>query len=164
MEIIGQGSRRCFGVARIRPTGGRYGTPKFFKMNPNFDMTGVVVFDGLSPETEYIYQVGWFYSDREPEELGTLTLDWDGIPAQSFNTAAEDGAKFRSFIFGSCRYLLRLLSGSWFDNRGNKTFRANQIRRVVFLSGDAHTSLSAEWVSPESNPTSKIVGLTSSAC
>jgi len=101
--------------------------------------------------------------DREPEELGILTLDWDGIPAQSFNTAAEDGAKFRSFIFGSCRYLLRLLSGSWFNNRGAKTFRANQFRRVVFLFGDAHTSLSAELVSPESNPTSKIIGLTSFA-
>jgi alkaline phosphatase D len=42
----------------------------------------------------------------------------------SFRTAAEDKGQSRSFVFGSCRYLLRLFGGSWFDNRGDKTFRS----------------------------------------
>ena len=124
-EQIRSGPRRCFGVARIREDGRRYRSPIFFKMNPNFDMTGIAVFGRLKPETEYHYQMGWFNSDREPEELeDKLDLDWDRIDSQAFTTASENNSAARSFVFGSCRYLLRLFGGSWFDSRGDKTFRS----------------------------------------
>ena len=31
-------------------------------MNPNFDMTGVMQFTGLAPETAYEYQMGFVYA------------------------------------------------------------------------------------------------------
>lgn len=43
--------RRTFGVARIRKKdGGSYNSPRIFKMNPNFDMSGVIVFTNLEPD------------------------------------------------------------------------------------------------------------------
>ncbi len=38
-------------------------------MNPNFDLTGIAIFRNLHPETEYLYQIGWFYSDKEITEF-----------------------------------------------------------------------------------------------
>ena len=127
-EKIQSGPRRCFGVARIREAkaGSSYRQPQYFKMNPNFDMTGIAIFNDLKAETRYNYQMGWFFSDLELDEVqaDTRPLDWDIIPTQHFTTASANDNQARSFIFGSCRYLLRLFGGSWFDNRGDKTFRS----------------------------------------
>jgi alkaline phosphatase D len=138
MEPTGEGPRRTFGVARIQPaSSSRFRQPVFFKMNPNFDMTGVVMFDDLSPETGYVYQMGYIFSDLDLEDLGPdYPLDWSGIGhaigrsigpgtgAAEFRTGATDETRPRSFVFGSCRYLLRLFGGLWFDSRGDKTFRS----------------------------------------
>ncbi len=64
-EKTRSGPRRCFGVARTRKVDtSQFRDPRFFKMNPNFDMTGIAVFDNLEPETKYKYQIGSFFSDR----------------------------------------------------------------------------------------------------
>lgn len=124
LELIQSGPRRCFGVARIRAANARFSAPKFFIMNPNFDMTGIVYFDELDPETRYIYQIGWFFSDLELDELGgDRSPSWDRAHTYEFTTASEDPAGSRSFVFGSCRYLLKMFGGNWFDKRGDKTFR-----------------------------------------
>ena len=145
LEPTPNGPRRCFGVARVRPdTSSRFRPPVFFKMNPNFDMTGVARFDGLEPERVYQYQVGCFFSDVElPSLTPDFPLDWSGIPIIAFRTAATDPTRARSFVFGSCRYLLRLFGGAWFDARGDKTFRSvlSQVDAgvetdLVFMVGD----------------------------
>ncbi len=126
LEPTGEGPRRTFGVARIRPDGSsRYRQPVFFKMNPNFDMTGVAMFDDLVPEKVYEYQMGAIFSELELDDLGPdYPLDWSDIETVAFQTGASDTAQPRSFVFGSCRYLLRLFGSLWFDNRGDKTFRS----------------------------------------
>ncbi len=118
--------RRAFGAARIRKKdGSSYSSPRFFKMNPNFDLSGVVVFTGLDPDTKYAYQIGWFFSDKELYEIRSSDKwDWHDADQGEFHTASDDPNKIREFVFGSCRYLLRLCNGSWFDNRGDKTFRS----------------------------------------
>ncbi|ELS05305.1 phosphodiesterase/alkaline phosphatase D [Xenococcus sp. PCC 7305] len=118
--------RRTFGVARIRKKdGGSYGAPRVFKMNPNFDMSGVIVFTNLEPNTKYTYQIGWFFSDKEPDEIrSSEKWDWHDADRGEFQTASEDPNQAKTFVFGSCRYLLRLLNESWFDDRGDKTFRS----------------------------------------
>jgi alkaline phosphatase D len=118
--------RRSFGIARLRrKIGGTYGSPRFFKMNPNFDMTGVVTFTSLTPDTKYIYQMGWFHSDKELSEFHSSDQwNWHNAEQGEFQTASSDPNAEREFIFGSCRYLLRLFGGSWFDDRGDKTFRS----------------------------------------
>jgi|GEM_PF-210499 len=129
LGLFNQGTlvpKRCFGVARLRPVGtSRFSHPKFFKMSPNFDMTGVIVFGDLWPETEYEYQVGWFFSELELEAFTQdYSLNWSQANRAKITTASDDNLRARSFIFGSCRYLLRLFNGSWFDDRGDKIFRA----------------------------------------
>ena len=124
LEQTGDGPRRCFGVARVRPaTSSHFRQPLFFKMNPNFDMTGIVLFEDLLPEKEYEYEMGSFFSELDLDTLPPdYPLDWSAIEPVAFRTAAGDYSRPRSFVFGSCRYLLRLFGGSWFDQRGDKTF------------------------------------------
>lgn len=124
------GPRRAFGAARLKPmtkkrSARRFGQPLFFKMNPNFDMTGVVVFDSLEPDTSYQYEMGTFYSDAGLESFTrSYPLEWEGASRSTFRTATDDATASRSFIVGSCRYLLRLFGGAWFDRRGDKTFES----------------------------------------
>lgn len=48
------------------------GAVRFVEMNPNFDMTSVIVFDELQPETHVEYQFGFFFSEVATRNL---TLD-----------------------------------------------------------------------------------------
>nr|WP_287243683.1 MULTISPECIES: alkaline phosphatase D family protein [unclassified Okeania] len=92
-------------------------------MSPAFDTSGVAVFDELSSETEYEYQIGYFLQKKEEVDQANINLDWSKAHTKQFQTASTDPKKSRSFIFGSCRYLLKLF-GSWFDDRGDKTFES----------------------------------------
>jgi len=51
LEFVQSRPRRVFGVAQLRRNGDAdYMPPKYFKLNPNFDLTGVVVFNNLNPD------------------------------------------------------------------------------------------------------------------
>lgn len=145
LEQVPGGPRRCFGVARLRAAGqADYGPPRFCNMNPNFDMTGIVVFAGLTPATRYDYQFGWFFSEMDLDMLTPdVRLDWGEASVAAFTTATSDTNQPLSFVFGSCRYLLRLFGGAWFDTRGDKTFysileqiNAGQPTDQVLMVGD----------------------------
>lgn len=118
-------------MARIRKECDKaFGQPAFFKMNPNFDMTGVVVFSGLESETCYEYQMGWCFSAQvQLLQKTKVTLDWGNASRGTVTTASTNSTQSRSFIFGSCRNLLLLFGRAWYGNRGDKTFRSmlNQI-------------------------------------
>ena len=115
-----------FGIAKIRAGGElNFQRPKIFRINPNFDMTGVVIFNNLLTEQDYEYQIGWVKCYRKNlENLEGERFDWSNVPTYKFKTAATDSDRNRSFILGSCRYLLRILGSSLFDDRGDKTFRS----------------------------------------
>jgi alkaline phosphatase D len=94
-------------------------------MNPNFDMTGVVVFDSLEPNQVHEYQIGFVFTDDElANRGGAIPLDWRRANRSTFRTAIDDAEASRSYVLGSCRYLLRLFGGAWFDTRGDKVFDA----------------------------------------
>lgn len=117
---------RTFGVARIKKTGAaKFGAPKVFKMMPVFDYTGIVDFGGLVTNQIYDYEIGHVFANGEPGDVSIDETDfWDRAARGTFKTAVSDASKDTSFVFGSCRYLLRLFGGSLFDNRGDKTFRS----------------------------------------
>ena len=119
-------SNRTFGVARIRKSGvEKFGKAKVFKMMPVFDFTGIVEFDGLSTNQSYDYQIGHIFADGEPDDILVSSRDdWSDAANGTFETAVSNTTDNTSFIFGSCRYLLRLFGGSLFDGRGDKTFRS----------------------------------------
>lgn len=117
---------RCFGVAQVKVKGesdGSFGSPQYAKLPPYFDMTGVCVFTGLQPETTYEYRAGWFFAETELENLPEgEKLDWSRVSNHTFRTGSDSDQKARSYVVGSCRYLLRMLGGLVFDERGDKTF------------------------------------------
>ncbi len=117
---------RTFGIARIRRTGTQnFGQAKVFKMLPVFDFTAIVDFKNLTTNQSYDYQIGYVFADGEPHEIPVdATVDWTDAANGCFRTAVANGTDKTSFIFGSCRYLLRLFGGSFFDGRGDKTFRS----------------------------------------
>lgn len=123
-EKTDEGYRRCFGVARIKEhEDASFGNPKYVKLPPHFDMTGVCAFTQLQAETHYDYQIGWFFAETSLENLDeTQDLDWTHCQTGSFHTAAPVGGTQRTYAVGSCRYLLRLFGGTLFDDRGDKTF------------------------------------------
>lgn len=116
---------RSFGALRIRERpGGAWSKPRLFKMNPNFDMTGVGIVTELAPSTSYDYEIGHFFSDGEMEDARFADSDWTDASRGGFTTASDDAKAARSIVVGSCRYLLKTFIGSFFDDRGDKTFRS----------------------------------------
>ena len=142
------GYRRCFGVVRFRAQGTpSFGKPTFVKLPPHFDMTGVCVLTKLQPETTFEYQAGWFFAETELTNLDdTQDLDWAEVqhPTLTFRTGSANPLQPRSYAVGSCRYLLRLFGGQFFDERGDKAFRSilDQIDKnkrqidAVIMAGD----------------------------
>lgn len=127
LERVESGFRRCFAVIRWRRLNRNKGwsEPLFNKLSPNFDMTGVLVLDGLSPDTDYEYQVGWFFAEAELDNVKALTeadIEWPA--SRHFRTSVSNKRAARSFVVGSCRYLLRLFGGTFYDDRGDKVFRS----------------------------------------
>lgn len=120
--------RKCHGVIRIKKSSSvQFDKPQYFKLNPNFDMTGIAVIENLLNETDYDYQIGWLYSEVDSNEIDVdKILDWNETAKGSFCTSSSDRTIDRSIIAGSCRYMLKFFNGTWFDDRGDKTFRAIQ--------------------------------------
>src|SRR5687768_3548343 len=124
------GYRRCFGVARLRrqTEPQQWSAPRFVKLEPHFDFTGVFVFGGLHENCVYEYQAGWFFSETElkylVEDLPVdWHIDWGSLgPPIAFRTGVSSSQESRSYAVGSCRYLLRLFGGTIFDDRGDKAF------------------------------------------
>ena len=117
---------RSFGAVRVRElkANAAWSAPLLFKMNPNFDMTGIGIVTKLNPATAYEYQVGHFFSDGEMKDAKFGESDWTDASKGTFTTASDDSKAPRSIVVGSCRYLLRTFLGDFFDDRGDKTFRS----------------------------------------
>lgn len=118
--------RKAHGVIQYRKAGDNaFSKPIYFKMNPNFDLSGVVILDGLDESSNYEYQVGWFFSDVETKEIDVRKLlNWRNIDTYSFRTGSKDNTQSRTIAFGSCRYVLRLFGGTWWDDRSDRTFKS----------------------------------------
>jgi alkaline phosphatase D len=106
----------------VRKKGGAFGKAQVFKMEPHFDFTGVTDFTGLAADADHEYEIGFVARDGD-WDVPDAELNWAKASKGSFRTGADPSAAC-SFVFGSCRYLLRLLGGSLFDGRGDKTFRS----------------------------------------
>ncbi|WP_324671250.1 alkaline phosphatase D family protein [Hymenobacter sp. GOD-10R] len=124
--------RRYFGVVQLQhPTTG-LGSQQYQKLEPHFDMTGVVAFTGLEPNTTYHYRAGWVETDADVElnQLPTdpAELDWGQAEEIPFRTGSNNAVQERTLVVGSCRYLLKMrllgLDVDVFDERGDKVFRS----------------------------------------
>lgn len=127
-ELTGESTyRRCFGVLRFRKKGTKkWSDPIYNKMSANFDMSSVIVLSDLQAETTYEYQAGWLFLDAELDDFiriqGSI-IEWPE-KIYTFKAASSDNHKARSYVTGSCRYLLRTFFGDIFDDRGDKIFES----------------------------------------
>ncbi len=136
-QIVESMPRRCFGILHYRELGqDQWSNPIYFKMNPNFDLTGVAVVTGLQSETTYEYEVGYFFSDVELVDAPLRRMDWGNSSRGMFTTASDNDSKPRNLVIGSCRYLLKTFLGDFFDDRGDKTFRS--IIKQIEAGDDVH--------------------------
>jgi alkaline phosphatase D len=126
LEFSAGQPRRAHGVVRMREKGKvDFKTPRYFKMNPNFDMTGIIVLGGLSDRKSYEYQIGWIFSEVDSDEINvSKQLDWTDRKTHEFRAGSARPKDSRNIVIGSCRYVLKLFGGRWFDNRGDKTFQS----------------------------------------
>lgn len=127
LESDGDTYRRCFGVVQWNQKGkpGSEKKIKLTKLSPNFDMTGVFPLTELKANTEYEYKAAWFSGDMELEAAESISqFDWDRVDTWTFKTSTAQKTSTRSYIVGSCRYLLRVFGFSIFDDRGDKAFRS----------------------------------------
>ncbi|WP_188816301.1 alkaline phosphatase D family protein, partial [Hymenobacter cavernae] len=124
--------KRYFAVAQLQHPVTGWGTQQYQKLEPHFDMTGVLAFTGLEANTIYHYRTGWVEADADAElnQLPTdpAALDWGAVAEMTFRTGVPDAGQERTLVVGSCRYLLKLrLLGhdlDVFDERGDKVFRS----------------------------------------
>jgi alkaline phosphatase D len=78
---------------------------KHFRMKPQFDLTGIADFDGLQPNTEYSFRMGYLLTDQGLDEPPSLeSLDWWQASEGQVRTAPSSTDNAVSFVFGSCRY------------------------------------------------------------
>lgn len=99
-----------------------------FRLNQNFDGSGVVILNDLRPGTEYEYRAGWVVNEAATE----AALSWDDVPSGRFRTApAQDDAPV-SLLFGSCCYRFFDLGGRVSDDRADKTFKAMLEHQEVY--------------------------------
>lgn len=127
-ESLGNTSyRRCFGVLRYRKQGeAKWSAPLINKMSPNFDVTCVLSPSGLMPRTGYEYQVGWLHLEAELENMagiGEELFEWPD-KHHFFYSGTDNLNEKRSYVVGSCRYLLKTCVGDVFDDRGDKIFKS----------------------------------------
>lgn len=100
--------------------------PLAFRLNANFDGSGVVVLNDLQPGCEYIYRTGWVTDPAVPD----TALDWQQASVGGFRTAPDDPQAPVSFLFGSCSYRFFDLGGRISDDRADKTFAAMQTHQA----------------------------------
>jgi alkaline phosphatase D len=154
-EKQGTTIRRCYGLVEVRK-GNAVVFADYFPMKPHFDFTGVVDVPGLEAGTRYTYRMGYVIADLEPEQLAKIRPEMlEDADHGEFQTADPAGTRL-SFVFGSCRYLLKLFNLSVFDDRGDKTFRsireqieAGRRTDLMLMLGD---QIYADDMTPALNP------------
>ena len=114
----------CWGVARLKENGTKTFKVEIFKMREHFDYTAVVDFVGLSPRTKYVFEFGYVTAQQGSPDPTAANLGWKNASKGSVQTVPENDRDKISFIFGSCRYILRVFDRAIWDGRGDKVYRS----------------------------------------
>ena len=113
---LAAGNKYLWGRIRWRRQGeADWSAARRFRLNGNFDGSGVVVINALTAGGHYEYQAGWVESEEE------MPLDWNTVPVGRFVTD-DPAADHTRFLFGSCCYRFVGLDGVVEDDRADKIF------------------------------------------
>ena len=102
-----------FAGIRHRKVGERqWSAGVYSRLGPEFDMSDTLPLSGLSADTRYEYQAGWFSTtrhDHTPETVKQIPLQWPPH-VYTFKTTSNQANRTHRYVIGSCRYL-RLTAG-----------------------------------------------------
>jgi alkaline phosphatase D len=133
------GQKPLLGRVRWRPLGEeRWHGPGHFRINGNFDSSGVVVLNDLRPGCRYEFQAGYVADAGVPD----ARLDWHAARRGHFRTAPADAHAPVSFLFGSCCYRFVGPDHQVEDDRADRIFSvmadnaAKQETDFVLFGGD----------------------------
>lgn len=116
VNTLSAGEKCQWGRVRWRREGDAdWSSARRFRVNGNFDSSGVVVLNGLQPGTRYQFQSGWISSEDE------APLDWQHIETGCFVTNDPQAGRTR-LLFGSCCYRFVGPDGKIQDDRADKIF------------------------------------------
>ncbi|MGB0536334.1 MAG: alkaline phosphatase D family protein [Alloalcanivorax venustensis] len=96
----------------------RWRGPRHFRINGNFDSSGVVVLRDLEPGRRYQFQAGAVASADSEDKA----LDWGHVNTGHFRTAPASPRAPVSFLFGSCCYRFVGLDHEVEDGRADRIF------------------------------------------
>lgn len=127
------------GMVRWRRVGeSAWSPPVRFRLNRNFDFTGLVVITDLLPGTHYEYQCGCL-----PAPWHDQPLDWSGASSGTFATAPASDRAPVSLYLGACCYRFFNRDLDNLDDRADKAFRSMLAREaedgpvdMVLFAGD----------------------------
>ena len=113
------------GVIRWRALGDReWQGPHRFRLNRNFDFTGLVVLRDLTADTAYEFQCGYLPDESDAAQ------DWAHASEGRFLTAPAAGDAPVSFYLGSCSYRFFSTDIDDLDDRADKAFRSMLAREA----------------------------------
>lgn len=98
----------------------------FTRLSEDYDMSDTLVLNGLSADTEYEYQAGWFTTtshDHTPETVKQIALQWPST-IYRLRSASPKRDRVHRYIIGSCRYLRLTLDIPSRPDLGDKIFNA----------------------------------------
>jgi len=107
-------------------------------LSDTYDMSDTLVLHGLSADTQYEYQAGWFttsHPGHTPETVKQIALQWPSTIYQ-FKSASTQRDRVHRYVVGSCRYLRLTLGVPSRPDLGDKVFNAiNAVKATSPLDG-----------------------------
>ena len=99
----------------------------YSRLSEAYDMSDTLVLSGLSPDTQYEYQAGWFTAplDHTVEMAAKIEFKWPST-LYRFKSASPKRDRVHRYIVGSCRYLLFRNKTPVMPAVGDKIFNAIQ--------------------------------------
>lgn len=100
----------------------------FSRLSETYDLSEVLVLDGLSADTPYEYQAGWFTAPHPAHTLDTVkhrALQWPST-VYRFKSACPTRHRTHRYVVGSCRYLRLTLNTPARPEQGDRIFAAIQ--------------------------------------
>ena len=100
----------------------------FSQLSDQYDLSEVLVLDGLSADTPYEYQAGWFtapHPDDTPQPFKHGALQWPST-VYRFKSASPTRHRTHRYVVGSCRYLRLTLGSPARPEQGDRIFAAIQ--------------------------------------
>ena len=110
----------------------------YSRLTETYDMADTLVLNGLSADTHYEYQAGWFTTtdpNHTKETVKRIALEWPS-KVYRFKSASSKRDREHRYIVGSCRYLRLTLDTPSRPDLGDSIFNAiNALKATGPLDG-----------------------------